>query len=160
MPYLSCCASGKPPDLPHRHAGATSRMYSPVAIFLITRSRWVRWTGESRRVLLPLVIVAAAVSLMTLPGQDGRDGASEDAEVHEQRPLIDVAKIELGSLVEMVVERGMDLPQAGHARAHREPPSMPDVVSVDLAGRSRARPNEVASEMIPIKGGEGTSPNR
>ena len=67
-----------------------------------------------------------------------------------QRPLVDVAQIELGAIVEVLIESSLNLPQAGHSGPNRQAPAVPDVVRVDLPrwGRPRADEAHVALEDV------------
>src|SRR5919201_6681222 len=88
-----------------------------------------------------------------LPQCDEARGLEQDLQVEPQRPLLEVAAIQRHHLADRDRRGASDLPDAGHARSHREPaPMAPDdrrvLLRDEWPGADQAHPAEDHIEQL------------
>ena len=117
-----------------------SRLPRPRAVVIVSRPSGAH-RGEDRRPSRGRV-ATHEVSARAAARDDRGHGAQQDREVEREAPGIDVLEVERHPLGERQVVAPADLPQAGEAGAHRQPPPVPAVQRRGLRQHQRARPDQ------------------
>src|SRR3990172_13128053 len=86
----------------------------------------------------PTPSAGGSVPSASLAPEYRRDRPRKDPEVEPERPPVDVGEVPLHPPMEVRVVARLHLPETGDPGPHRETPTVPDVVQVDLAGERRS----------------------